>query len=594
MKKNNIYKILLLFIFIVWNIVHIAFLELNGVLKVADSFAYLQMSEYLQQWSIQWLWTGWFGAFYSIFIAGLWHLLKDNFLSAQIMNILFFNISAYLLYKISWEILTKKYVLLVILLFFLSPILLHFNSAILSENIYIPLFLWLIIFLQNFLHRPKITDAIICAFFIALMYFTRWEAFIYLGAISIIGGIAFVKKRFTKKQLWWFVILLFVSFWLFVFPYVFHLHTITGDWWLSNKGSSNLRQATLRGKEKMDDSGFEQAVAELTMDKQHLIAWFAGGLAYDRPRTTMSLKKYIGDNFENFMTNWWKNQIKLYTKNIPHITLWDSVRLYQNEQSHFFYKNIPFFIIILIPIFLWVVGIINLIRHKKTDILIVSWSFFIIASIFFTLFFTLDRYFIIFIPIIIIIIVYWIQTIDSFVIFSWSGFQTKNLNKNNFSWKNILKFSLSWICIWIYMLGLFSYYNSHKLDDSKYTIKKHAGQWLKKNHINNNQWENSPIRILERFPIVTYYSGTQQRFITPYTSSLNDILQYSYYNNIDYLVVDSLDFRKYRPQLKYLLNEKKKFWWLKNIQVFTSEFEWKTQKVIIYKIEKLLHPREKK
>jgi hypothetical protein len=33
----------------------------------------------------------------------------------------------------------------------------------------------------------------------------------------------------------------------------------------------------------MDDDGFEQAVAELTDDKHHLIAGFAGGMVYDAP-----------------------------------------------------------------------------------------------------------------------------------------------------------------------------------------------------------------------------------------------------------------------------------------------------------------------
>lgn len=63
-----------------------------------------------------------------------------------------------------------------------------------------------------------------------------------------------------------------------------HLHSLSGEWGLTNKGASNLRQAELRGQEKMDDAGFEKAVAELTEDKHHLIAGFAGGMPYDRPQ----------------------------------------------------------------------------------------------------------------------------------------------------------------------------------------------------------------------------------------------------------------------------------------------------------------------
>jgi hypothetical protein len=39
---------------------------------------------------------------------------------------------------------------------------------------------------------------------------------------------------------------------------------------MTNKGASNIRQALMRGTEKMDDIGFERAVGELTEDKKHL------------------------------------------------------------------------------------------------------------------------------------------------------------------------------------------------------------------------------------------------------------------------------------------------------------------------------------
>lgn len=60
---------------------------------------------------------------------------------------------------------------------------------------------------------------------------------------------------------------------------------------------------------------------------------------------------------------------------------------------------------------------------------------------------------------------------------------------------------------------------------------------------------------MERFPIVTYYSGSKTRYITPYTDNFEDILEYGNYNNIDILVVDSMDFNTYRPALSYALTE---------------------------------------
>ncbi len=611
-------KILFLLTFIIWTLIHVYFLQLNEVLKVADSFAYLQMSEYIKSLSTQWFWTGWFGFLYSLPIAGIDYFLQNQFLSTQILNIVLFNFSGLLLYKIGKQYLTPKYLILLLILFFLSPILLHFNIAILSENIYIPLFLLTVLWLQNFIAEPKVSDAFWFAFLIALMYLTRGEAFIYLWAIWLVSFFLLfmtndrfvdsdwyfrqkaqentsLQKLLKKLTLWRFVsfnVLLVIMFGLFISPYLYHLNSFTWEWGLSNKGSSNLRQAQLRGKEKMDDAGFEQAVAELTPDLKHLIAGFAWGLKYDTPTTWVSLQSYILEDPSRFLSNWLENQKKLYSKNIPQIILWDAATLYFNEDSSLFYKNKLFFVGLLIPLILLIIWVINLLRNGKKDILIITFSFFFIASVFFTLFFTLNRYFLIFLPLFLLIIVYWIQTLDSTITFSWTGFATKNLDQNNFSRKNILKLLVAGGFVGIYCLWILSYYNTHKLDDERYLIKKEAGEWLKKENkpfsiINPNgmkPWEE--LNILERFPVVTYYTGTQHRWITPYTDSLKKLLTYSQFNNIDYLVVDTLDFKKYRPDLKFLLDEQKEFEGLERVKIFKKSFEGETQIVMIYKIIK--------
>ncbi len=592
-------RFLFLLTFLCGTALHIYFLQVNEVLKVADSFAYLQMAEYLKNMSGEGFWTGWFGFLYSLPIAIIDYVLNNNFLSAQIINIALFNFSAVLLYEIAKKYLSPKYLILLLILFFLSPILLHFNIAILSENMYLPIFLLIVLLSQRFIEHPQWTDMVSFAFLIGLMYLVRGEAFIYIWAVVILSFFALFQKKdlgFEKSDYWWdkqgvifkwkftqfiqswFVLLIFFAF--FVSPYVYHLHTITGEWGLSNKGSSNLRQATLRGKEKMDDEGFEQAVAEMTPDSKHLIAWFAGGLKYDVPTTNMSLKNYVFSDTQRFINNWWENQIKLYSQNLPHIILGDAGKLYFNSKSKTFYKNKIFLLTLLIPLILFLIGVINLYRNKKRDIIMILFSFFFIASIFFTLFFTLNRYFIIFIPLFLLIIVYGIQTLDTVITFSWTGFAKKNIDTKNFSWKNILKLALSALCIWIYSLGVLSYYNSHKFDDEKYRIKKEAGEYLA------SIKKKEDISILERFPIVTYYAETQQRWITPYTDSLKKLLIYARYNDIDYLVVDTLDFKKYRPDLQFLLDEKNRFMGLTQLKVFSWEFDGKSQKIIIYKIKK--------
>jgi hypothetical protein len=60
---------------------------------------------------------------------------------------------------------------------------------------------------------------------------------------------------------------------------------------------------------------------------------------------------------------------------------------------------------------------------------------------------------------------------------------------------------------------------------------------------------------MERFPVVTYYSGTKERWLTPYTDKLENVVKYAKYNGLDFLVVDSLDFAKYRSDLGFLLTD---------------------------------------
>jgi hypothetical protein len=70
---------------------------------------------------------------------------QDVFFAAKIVNLILLNISVLLLWKIARKYLNDIYSFLVIILFFLSPTFLHFNIHVLSENIYIPLFLWLFV-----------------------------------------------------------------------------------------------------------------------------------------------------------------------------------------------------------------------------------------------------------------------------------------------------------------------------------------------------------------------------------------------------------------------------------------------------------------
>ena len=84
---------------------------------------------------------------------------------------------------------------------------------------------------------------------------------------------------------------------------------------------------------------------------------------------------------------------------------------------------------------------------------------------------------------------------------------------------------------------------------STYKIKQNVGKWVQE-HLSIAGRE---IKIMERWPIVTYYSGTKERWLTPYTNNIEDIIIYAKAHQIDYLIADTLDFLTYRPELNNLL-----------------------------------------
>lgn len=550
-------------VFVIWNILHILFFKLNDILKISDSFSYLQMSYYFKNFSLEWFWNWWFWFLYSFFISIFDFFINNDILSSFVLNIFLFNILIYLCYLIWKKYLSKKYNLLFVSLLFFSPILLNYNINILSENIYIPLFICLFLWILNIKNTKTFSNSIFLWFILSLLYYTRSEAFIYILSTLIIFFWLYLVKEFTFFRFLSQSLLTILSFIIFVSPYIYYLHSFTWEWWLTNKWSSNLRQAELRWISKMDDLWFEKAVWELTPDSKHLIAWFAWWLKYDKPIEWDSFKSYIFKNPNKVINRVIENQQKLYINNLPNLILWNAQSLYKTEWSEFFYKNNLFLFIIIIPLLFLFYWIYRLIKNNHKFFVLSFFSFYLIASLFFTLFFVLDRYFIIFVPLFIFFIVYWFEQL-------FIDREDKILLFFKYFW-------LWWLSIWIYLLWIYSYYNSFKFEDDKYEVKKIAWEWIKNNDTRKN------LKIMERFPIVTYYSWTKERWLTPFTYSINNLIIYALYNNIDYLVVDSIDFKTYRPWLISLLNDSNnKYDWLLKVK----EFNLKWQNVILYKILK--------
>ncbi len=100
------------------------------------------MGEMLHELSSEGLGTGWFGFLYSLTFAPFIEWSRNDILLAQTLNLVLLNISALLLYTITKKLFQANiWRLLVVGIFLLSPVYLHFSIHVLSENLYIPLFL---------------------------------------------------------------------------------------------------------------------------------------------------------------------------------------------------------------------------------------------------------------------------------------------------------------------------------------------------------------------------------------------------------------------------------------------------------------------
>lgn len=84
----------------------------------------------------------------------------------------------------------------------------------------------------------------------------------------------------------------------------------------------------------MDDAGFEQAVWELTSDKHHLIAGFAGGMKYDTPQITENFKEIILNDPLRILQRIWENQKSSFFKIFLRY-LWNAIKLFGSNDSRF-------------------------------------------------------------------------------------------------------------------------------------------------------------------------------------------------------------------------------------------------------------------
>ena len=113
------------------------------------------MAEGLLRLSSDGFGNGWFGFIYSVFLAPFLVVFESDILAGQIANMFLLVISAYLFYSLAQKIFSTNWSLFALVLFVFHPSFLYYRIHLLAENIYIPLFLGLVLALWNYVEILK-------------------------------------------------------------------------------------------------------------------------------------------------------------------------------------------------------------------------------------------------------------------------------------------------------------------------------------------------------------------------------------------------------------------------------------------------------
>ena len=497
-------------------------LQWHPVVFNADSVAYLFQARDLQQGLSSGWGTGWFGFAYSAFSALVGYFTPTLELGARLTNIIFSTLTYLPLYLIARAFLPthrdRWWIMLLMLIFTFHPLLLWQGGMILSETSYIFWLLWAIWSNYKLLTTPRWKWAIISSLSWAMTYFTRPEGYLLAGiALVFTAGLLLWQNR----RHWRFIACFGGVFALVILPYLVHLHSLTGHWQLSIKGKGNLLiadQRQIAGQDsEMYGDYFERINGELTADQHALKIGTIGGITYhedDYPQLTTF--GYLRSHLPQMCYRLLLNTSKLFTETFPRLlgTWWLGV--------------------LSVIGFLWYA----LRRHQLAWLIGgLVW----LNLLLFSLFFILDRYIIIVLPLLYLGAILAGREL------------VERIPKHKIH--PLYYFGAVVLLVW----GLTTSNAVGRLQQKVVTAyqkmataqimpyeKKEAGEWLK-------QQASAP-RVMERIPITSYYANAPERILLPYTDDLNALLTYARAQRAQYLVVDNREFLTTRPALAWLLD----------------------------------------
>lgn len=498
-KKNLIIAFTVVALFVIAFAIRLFLIQSQPIIS-EDGVAYARAGEQLIKG------RGYFGIyppFYPLMI-GLFSLLFGGLeLSARLVSVFYGSLLIIPLFFIARWTLGNKVAVISCLLVVIYPNLCAYSSNVLSESTFLFFFLVGLIVSWAAISSNKLIFYLLAGIIWGIAYLTRPEGLGYFILLAFIILLKFIRKRELRNIVY--LCLLVFGFLIVSSPYLQYLKTKTGHWKLQEKSGLNLALGESVGR--LEDWG-------VALDKCYFgLSENGKQLGYEA-----ILEQRIGIFAYLSKPN---KLIKRYIINLHLINKYVFPRLFS-------------------PIILILFGAGLFLgdseRTKKSSVLFLAF----VPYLAFPFFIVDERYFVPFVPIILIWVARGIVEISR-----WSVRPMKDANIK-VSWVPQRQFFIEGLIV-IFVITSFVPFTFRPFlrNEIKPNIYKEIGEWMKSNLPRDAV-------LLCRKPWIPFYADKKQ--VTLPVASFDKVLKFAHYRKADYLIVDEND--NVRPELGFLFEEK--------------------------------------
>ncbi len=371
-----------------------------------------------------------------------------------------------------------------------------------------------------FAHRAfqkfRVLDIALAGLFLALAYYVRPEAVVFLGAMGLILGLRALAQPPRIRNLGY-PLLLGIVFLLVIFPYLYKVHQVTGVWTISQKVGANF--ATAEGLALGSFRQFDIETWGLDSTGQQ-VRFFSEEIA------AASALDYILANPVAYARILYGNTLKLFS-------LLFNIHLF------------PWYL--LIPL---AVGLFRRAWDRERAWNELFLAFTLLPGLSFILFFVQERYIAALVPTLMIWAGHglvelgdWLRDTVRMVLRKDGKSQRKEKNRGHLTW-----------LIWLptALIILFFLVMTPRQADTAYLRGSARPVHLEAGKALAPYIEPGDI-VMSRYPAIAYHAGAA--WVPTPAASVDEVLAYARYHGVRFWAIDGFEARNLRPQFAPLVDD---------------------------------------